>query len=53
MAMIDLDEEVNNQLKEIYDKEDKLEFPNYRNFVNRILKSWINNREKKEGDRYG
>lgn len=39
---IDLDDELYKELKDIYEnKSDKVEYPNFRNLINKIIKGWI------------
>ena len=46
---IDLDDELYKELKEFYeDESNKIEYPNFRNLINKVLKEWISNRIKKK-----
>ena len=46
---IDLEDELYKELKDIYENQiDKLEYPNFRNLVNRVLKAWAKKKKIKD-----
>ena len=45
MGLINIDDEIYKELVEIQTKE-PIEYPNTRNLVNKVLRDWLNKKEK-------